>query len=702
VYSLGSVLYEMLTGSPPHVGASAQQIIMKIVTEEAAPVTKLRKAVPPNVAGAVAKALEKLPADRFASAREFAEALGNPGFTFRAAGTPAVMSTDATHAWKRATIATGLLAVLLGAALAVLAARGPTGVSSANSATDRAPIRFGLTDDPSLRVDLSFSRPFAVSPDGRSVVFRAATDSTGMQLWVRTLDAATARPLAGTENGANAAFSADGKWIAFITELRVVKKVPVGGGDVSTVTTIDGLSAGLAWSSDTLILIEQIGNDDGMQRVEASGGRAQLAIPRDTAAREVRQRRPLVLPGSDVVVYGSYTATGDEPTLALYRLTDGKRVRTDLTGHGALAMIEDHLVYAQSDGTLMAVELDPIAMRVRGEAVRLGTRVGYGAPGTGVALSGSGVLVYRPAGAAALATLDLVDMAGRVRTLHKGAPFVGAPRFSRDGRMVAVGVSVNGGTTGQWRVTTSDLWTIDLASGVETRLTSNNDVAQPSWFPGDQRLMYLKAIGDGFELHSHWLDGSAPASRLIALDGAPYAADIAADGQTIIVRTGDRTSPVAGALLRVSLGTTMRVDTLVMASARMRPEYVRISPDGEWICFVDRSTYEVWVRSLRDSSTMMVSSTISLDSPPVWGPDSRTLYYRSAAGMSVIELTTSPRLNVARRSAIRGLLPGAAFDLSPDGTTFVMVTPAQRSGGALIAVDWVNEARRTWRAAGRP
>src|ERR671913_1218317 len=50
VYSLGSVLYEMLTGSPPHTGASAQQVIMKIVTEDAAPVTKLRKAVPPNVA----------------------------------------------------------------------------------------------------------------------------------------------------------------------------------------------------------------------------------------------------------------------------------------------------------------------------------------------------------------------------------------------------------------------------------------------------------------------------------------------------------------------------------------------------------------------------------------------------------------------------------------------------------------------------
>ncbi|MDZ4259988.1 MAG: serine/threonine-protein kinase, partial [Gemmatimonadales bacterium] len=46
VYSLGSVLYEMLTGNPPHTGANAQQIIMKIVTEDAAPVTRLRRSVP--------------------------------------------------------------------------------------------------------------------------------------------------------------------------------------------------------------------------------------------------------------------------------------------------------------------------------------------------------------------------------------------------------------------------------------------------------------------------------------------------------------------------------------------------------------------------------------------------------------------------------------------------------------------------------
>jgi serine/threonine-protein kinase len=69
------VLYEMLTGEPPHTGTSAQQIIMRIVTEEAQPVTKVRRSVPPYVAAVVGKALEKLPADRFSSAHELAEAL---------------------------------------------------------------------------------------------------------------------------------------------------------------------------------------------------------------------------------------------------------------------------------------------------------------------------------------------------------------------------------------------------------------------------------------------------------------------------------------------------------------------------------------------------------------------------------------------------------------------------------------------------
>src|SRR5690606_15698521 len=45
IYSLGSMLYEMLVGDPPHTGPSAQAIIMKIVTDEARPIRALRKTV---------------------------------------------------------------------------------------------------------------------------------------------------------------------------------------------------------------------------------------------------------------------------------------------------------------------------------------------------------------------------------------------------------------------------------------------------------------------------------------------------------------------------------------------------------------------------------------------------------------------------------------------------------------------------------
>src|SRR5690349_8807468 len=79
-YSLASVLYEMLSGEPPHTGGSAQQVIMRIIAEPVGPVTQFRKSVPPNVAAATAKALEKLPADRFENAKAFADALGSPAF----------------------------------------------------------------------------------------------------------------------------------------------------------------------------------------------------------------------------------------------------------------------------------------------------------------------------------------------------------------------------------------------------------------------------------------------------------------------------------------------------------------------------------------------------------------------------------------------------------------------------------------------
>jgi Tol biopolymer transport system component len=88
VYSMAAVLYEMLTGEPPHTGASVQAVIAKLLTERPVRVRVLRDTVPEAVDAAVAQALAKLPADRFASAGEFARALATPGALQRTSAPP--------------------------------------------------------------------------------------------------------------------------------------------------------------------------------------------------------------------------------------------------------------------------------------------------------------------------------------------------------------------------------------------------------------------------------------------------------------------------------------------------------------------------------------------------------------------------------------------------------------------------------------
>jgi serine/threonine-protein kinase len=111
IYALGAVLYEMLAGEPPHTGATAQAVIAKLMTERPTPLRVVRDAVPRAVDAAVGRSLAKTPADRFATAREFAEALvrqvAEPGerphrgrtLALAAAGGIAVLA--ALYAWRR-------------------------------------------------------------------------------------------------------------------------------------------------------------------------------------------------------------------------------------------------------------------------------------------------------------------------------------------------------------------------------------------------------------------------------------------------------------------------------------------------------------------------------------------------------------------------------------------------------------------------
>ena len=208
IYSLAAVTYEMIAGEAPHTGTTAQAVMAKLMTVDPALLSTLRKSAPVHVEAAVERALSKLPADRFSTAKEFAEALEGRGFVLahgtrgtRAAGQPAVRRP--------------LVAVL--AAVAVVA----TGVAAyAWSGMRREQpdliVRFTIeVPATALTANTSVGNNIAVSPDGNTIVYVGADESGRTQLFVRPLDEMAPRPLAGTNGAQQPIFSPDGKWISY-------------------------------------------------------------------------------------------------------------------------------------------------------------------------------------------------------------------------------------------------------------------------------------------------------------------------------------------------------------------------------------------------------------------------------------------------------------------------------------------------------
>ena len=81
VYALGAMTYEMLAGEPPFTGPNSQAIVAKVLTETPPPLRPKRPTVSPAVEHAVLTSLQKLPADRFGTAKDFADALDGKGGT---------------------------------------------------------------------------------------------------------------------------------------------------------------------------------------------------------------------------------------------------------------------------------------------------------------------------------------------------------------------------------------------------------------------------------------------------------------------------------------------------------------------------------------------------------------------------------------------------------------------------------------------
>jgi serine/threonine-protein kinase len=684
VYSLGAMLYEMLTGDPPHTASTAQAIIARVLTEKPRPVRAVRDTVPVVVEAAIDKALAKLPADRFASAGEFGDALQG-----KASFTPAIALGQIADERRQhaGLIALATSRLLLGSALLAATAVALWGWLGRKEPSAPPPVRFLLTIPNDERFELSLARPFAISSDGQRIIYAALKDG-GRTLVSRALDELESHPIAGTEGAATPAISPDGRWVAFRVA-GTVRKVPIGGGPSTVLTNLTFADRrGLAWlSNDELVVPAPTnGGATSLWRLSAAGGPLRPFAKIDSSANEASQAMPVPIPDLGLVLYSSFPSglSVTNGRIAVARIADGRTTILDVAGSNAIGIAFGHLLYAREDGAIMAVPFDPKAIRVTGDPIPL--LQGVRRAGDRTALSASGTLVYMSGGG--IGQIVRVDERGIATPLITDKGSYAHPRFSPDGRRLAVDVVSAGGV---------DIWTYDVASGTSTRLTSARDNDRPEWTPDGKRVLYLSS--QDAATYSVWwqpADGSTAAEELYRGTRTVREAMLLNDGRTLVVRldTPDNQRDINVVSLTKPAQSVPLVTT---AADELMP---RVSPDGKWLAYQSNESgqYEIYVRPFPGGGSRTTVSNAG-GTEPIWSRDGCRLFYRNGSQLVAAGCATSPSFAVTSRQILfSGNFDLHAFhpnyDVAPDGRHFAMISSGNAEPQVVVVANWLEELRQ--------
>jgi eukaryotic-like serine/threonine-protein kinase len=683
IYSLASVLYEMLAGNPPHTGASAQQIIMKIITETPAPVTQFRRSVPPHVAAALAQALEKLPADRFESAKAFTAALGDAGFT-GPSGTPAtVAGRMRATASRRQLYATAAV----GAVLLVMAATGWLRVLP-EPGTSRQRVMLwqhsvGHQLDPGITYHSSQA---AIAPDGSSIVY---TDVVGgvSRLFLKRRNESVASVLEGTDGGASPFFSPDGRWIGYRTLNGRLRKMSIDGGGSVTLAD-DGYPEYLtaAWLDDGTIVYAGRRND--FARVDAAGGES-----RPVGAGSSRSGHTIMtisaLPGSRGFLYTACSGNcAIESAVYVYDLAADSGRLVVANAAGAWYSPTGHLLYTNRSGGLYALGFDAERLVATSGAVPVIDDV---LPAS-FTLSASGTVLYAAShGGKALAELMWVSRDGSAVPLD--STWRGDfhyPALSPDGNALAL--SVGDGTTQLW---------IRRSDGTRQKLTQEGLVNwRPTWAPDGRSLVFssLRTPGgtqDETNLYVIPVDGSTPPALLLNHTYGVWEGEFTRDGRWLVVRSDEQDG------LSQIRGRRMDTDTALVALrvTESNKTQIALSPDGRWLAYGDTGTgvREIYVAAFPSMTSPRLVSREG-GSEPRWAPDSRELFYKSndalmsvaiMPGEGVVAGTPRRLFSVAPYRSARNR---QQYDVAPDGEHFVMIRDVAVGARDVVYVEnWFPE-----------
>jgi Tol biopolymer transport system component len=651
IWAFGCVLYEMLTGTPAYVGATAADTISAILEREPD-----WSAVPPTTASSILallqRCLEKDPRRRL---RDIGEALivlddAAMGPSLRAA-IPGVHRRGTSH-------------VSIGAAMIATAVIGGAiawTLKPSSQPASPAVTRLALPVAPDQRP--MERRGLAWSPDGRFLAY-VADSISDFRLCVRAMEGVEIRCLAGTEGAAYPFFAPSGEWVGFFAG-GMLKKVPVAGRNVTTVLDLSsrGGGDGGVWSPDDVIFFA---GGDGIWSIPAAGGSQKRVTAIDHARGEISHRLPSLLPDGKTLLYTVWYGPGwDERELVAQRPEDQQRHLLVKGAATARYASSGHLIYTRA-GAIMAVGFDASRLEVSGPPVTLLDDVREGPLNADYDLSPAGSLAYVRQSPGAYDRLPvLVDRKGVGRSLPGLMPaFYQNPVFSPDGRYLAVMVAAS----------ISDIWVYDFSRANFSRLATNGTSQYPVWSPDGKQIAYRATRLGRRNLFSQTLEGTAAEQRLTTGNRVQTPWSWSPDGTAL-------------AFDEAGAGTRMDIWTLPLAGTarpflreRFNEIRPRFSPSGRRVAYMsDRSgRYEIYVESYPVPDRRWQISTGG-GADVIWARDGTELFYRVGRKMMSVQVAGGADL---MPSAPQFLFEGdyvfdggpvVNVDVHPDGQRFLMI-----------------------------
>jgi Tol biopolymer transport system component/predicted Ser/Thr protein kinase len=673
IFAFGAVLYEMATGKKAFSGKSQASLIGSILRDDPPSISEAAPMVPPALNRVVKTCLAKDPEDRFQTAHDAKLQLEWIAEGGSQAGLPAPLVARRKNREKLAWAV---------AAVGILAAAVATFGYVRRAPSPPLMARFDIAPPEDLT---SIDTP-RVSPDGRLIAFNA-TDSAGKtRIWVRPLNALSARALEGTDGTTRPFWSPDSKFLAFFAEGKL-KKVDIAGGPPTKICDAPSGADG-SWSSEGVILFDGV-TGDPIQRVSAAGGTPVVEVKPDPSRKEAQVAWPAFLPDGKHFLY---TAMGQKPEDSLFRIGSlgSSESRPVAPAQTLITYAPPGYLLFVRDKTLVAQRFDLKSLKTSGEPAPIAEKIGTDSVGLArFSVSLNGVLAYRSGDSGT--RLLWLDRGGKELEMAGGIGDYGNPALSRQGDRLVFNAS-------DARTGKLDVWVRDLARGVNSRFTFGEAGLNfaPMWSPDGSQIVFTSETGDTSSLIVKPSTGQGEEKVLLkSNEGRVIASDWSRDGK----------------LLAYSLRTKGGWDALVLpASGDGKPIPIArtpfneiwpaFSPDGRFVVYQSNESGrpEIYVQTFPNASGKWQVSTAG-GADPSWRSDGKEIFYR-APDQKLMEVDVQTgetfQAGIPRSLFLARIPPGASrnrYVASADGQRFLFVAPLGRESmtPTTVVLNWFAE-----------